>query len=181
MKAAFYFKFCFIILFSHSNNSWTQSEVRVGMSSKELLAIYPAMVVEKDKNYTYYHRQATIHGIEDNWVYRVQKKSVHSIYFNHVIKSVTEKNFEMYKEAAALSINEYVSIHGTPDTLMENNDSLSLLGAKEEGYYVALREARWNNINAMKLKIGAAFFNNYGELMLIFKINFFSKDYPYFD
>jgi hypothetical protein len=123
---------------------------------------------------------ADLQGLESYWNYRFTDNKLDWKHFHKYLSEVTRENFDRCLEATRKIIKAYTLEYGKPDTVMTGNTQfIDPFKEKHPGYPVL--EARWNNIRGARISAGFIFMGGKGEYNFLVKVNYFSKDYPYFD
>jgi hypothetical protein len=157
-----------------------QSEVTIGISRARFAQLHPSLEAAIYEDTQTYSIPDTLFGLADEWGYRFEKDSLSWIYFNKYIDDITKENFELCLSSTDKIIAEYTLAFGQPDTvLVGDRNFVDPYEKWHWGYDVV--EARWNNANGMKVKVEFDFFGGKGVFNFIVSVNYFDKDYPFFD
>lgn len=125
-------------------------------------------------------RTEVIYDFEGDWGYRFENNKLSWIHWDVYVDSLTNKNFNKCLKATKKIIKDYSKEYGKPDTLIRGNQKFVDPMKKHHWGYDVL-EARWYNYKGMKISVEFTFMGGKGEYHLLVKVNYFSKDYPYFD
>ena len=170
----------FLFLALVSSLSFSQTKIFIGMSLDTVKKIYPGIKEETFKKTTTLSRRENLFGLDDEWGYRFENGKLDWIFFDKYIDSLTEKNFKLCLSATQKIIKNYTQAYGKPDTTIKGNTRFIDPYKKHHWGYDVL-EARWKNYKGMKIKVEFTFMGGKGEYHLLVKVNYFGKDYPYFD
>jgi len=157
-----------------------QTKITIGMSPDSVKKIYPGMKESRYENSVTLSRKDNLYGLEDEWGYRFENGKLDWIYFDKYLDTLTEKNFKLYLTTTKKIIIDYTKAYGKPDTTITGNTKFIDPYKKHHWGYDVL-EARWNNYRGMKIKVEFTFMGGKGEYHFLVKINYFDKEYPYFD
>ncbi len=160
--------------------SFCQSKVTIGISLDSVKKIYPGIKEETFKRTTILTRPETLYGLDDEWGYRFDNGKLDWIFFDKYIDTLSEKNFKLCLSAAQKIIKEYSKAYGKPDTTIKCNTNFVDPYKKHHWGYNVL-EARWKNYKGMKIKVEFTFMGGKGEYHFLVKVNYFGKDYPYYN
>jgi len=168
-----------LLLYSIVANS--QEKALMGSSPKEILALYPeirfsgiidsALILE---------RPDTLYGIDGAWGYSFTDGKLEWIFFSKYIDEINKENFDKCLFAANELIKEYTKLYGKPDSVLKGNSKFRD-PYKDHHWGYDVIEARWSNYKGMKAKVEFTFMGGKGEYSLLLKVNYFKKDYPYYD
>lgn len=167
------------ILFLSIDN-FAQSKARIGMSIEEVKNLYPKSESAAYENTITLSFSDTLYGLPGDWSYRFENNKLNWIHFTKYIEEITKPNFDKCLSATNSLIKEYTMAFGKPDTTITGNKKF-VDPYKKHHYGYDVIEVRWNNYNGMKVKVEFTFFGGKGEYHFIVTINYFDKDYPYFD
>lgn len=169
-----------LTILSFSGLLIAQKPASIGISKTKFIQLYPeltSVIYEKTETYSI---PDTLFGLDDKWGYRFEKDTLTWIYFHKYIDDITKENFELCLNSTDRIIAEFTELFGQPDTLIVGNRNyVDPYENWHWGYDVT--EARWNNVNEMKIKVGFDFFGGKGMFNFIVSVNYFDKNYPYFD
>jgi hypothetical protein len=150
------------------------------MRLKDVKRIYPNMEATAYQNTTTLSRNENLYGLNGKWGYRFENEKLTWIFFNQYIDSIDEKNFKKCLNATKKIIKDYTHLFGKPDTTIAGNQKYNDPYKKIHWGYDVM-EARWKNYNGMKIKVEFTFMGSKGVYKFLVKINYFDKDYPYYD
>ena len=175
-------KYLFIIFFVFSNFMLTfaQPEVIIGMTMDEVNKIYPGLKSGTYENTTTLERPVNLYGLEDVWGYRFEKEKLTWIFFHKYMHEINETNFNKCLSATRKIIEDYTVLFGKPDTII-TGDTTFIDPYKKKHWGYDVMEARWKNYNNMKIKVEFTFMGGKGEYNFLVSINYFDKNYPYFE
>ena len=163
-----------------SLNILAQSKVKIGMTIDEVKSLYTKTVSSSYENSITLSLNDTLHNLPGEWGFRFENNKLNWIHFSKYIDDIDKENFDKCLYTTQKIINDYTQTFGKPDsTLIGETTFVDPYQKHHWGYDVM--EARWNNSNGMKIKVGFTFFGGKGEYHYIVTINYFDKDYPYFD
>jgi hypothetical protein len=161
-------------------NLFAQSKATIGMSMQEVKNLYPQVESSAYENTITLSYTDTLYGLSGQWGYRFENNKLNWIHFDRYIDEIKKSNFDKCLSATNRLIKEYTKSFGKPDTTIVGNRNF-IDPYKKHHYGYNVIEARWNNYNDMKIKVEFTFFGGKGEYHFIVIINYFPKDYPYFD
>ena len=160
--------------------TYAQEKATIGMSLDEVKKIYPSIKIDSNQNGITLSRPANIYGLDDSWGYRFTENKLTWIYVHKYIEEINESNFKKCLIATRQIIKEYTKFYGKPDnTIIGDTTYIDPYKKNHWGYDVM--EVRWKNYKGMKIKIEFTFMGSKGEYSLLVNINYFDKDYPYYD
>lgn len=163
-----------------SLSTFAQSNARIGMSIEEVQKLYPKTQTSTYENTITLSFNDTLYGLPGEWGFRFENNKLNWIFFSKYIDEINKQNFAKCLKAAKKIIVDYTKTFGKPDsTIIGDTTFIDPYKKHHWGYDVI--EARWNNYNGMKVKVEFKFFGGKGEYHFIVTINYFGKDYPYFD
>lgn len=123
---------------------------------------------------------ANLHGLQAEWNYRFTDHKLDWKHFHKYLDDINAKNFERCLQATKKIIKTYTTEYGRPDTILQGNTRfLDPFKKRHWGYEVL--EARWYNYKGMKINVAFTFMGGKGDYHFLVKVNYFDKDYPYFD
>ena len=157
-----------------------QTKVIIGMSPDSVKKIFPEAKEETFKRTTTLAVKATVYGLEDEWNYRFNNDKLDWIFFDKYIDSLNEQNFKLCLSATQNLIKDYTKAYGKPDTTIKGNFRFVDPYKKHHWGYPVL-EARWKNYKGMKIKAQFTFMGGKGQYHFLVKVNYFDKNYPYYD
>ena len=161
-------------------NAISQSKAKIGMSMEEVKELYPKTQSSYYNNSVTLSLNDTLYGLPSEWGFRFENNKLNWIFFSKYIDEINKSNFDKCLKASKKLIKEYTKTFGKPDTtIIGDTTFVDPLVKHHWGYNVI--EARWNNYKEMKVKIEFEFFGGKGEYQFILTINYFDKNYPYFD
>lgn len=170
----------FLFFASAYISGFSQSNVKIGMTEEEFVKIYSDLkftVYENNKTYT---RNETVKGLSVEWGYRFEEGKLNWIYFHHYVDKINKSEFDKCLKSTELLIEEYTELYGEPDSLVEGTKKFQDPYKKKHWGYDVI-EARWKNYNGMKIKVEFTFMGGKGEYHFLVTVNFFDKNYPYYD
>lgn len=169
-----------LILVLSSVNLFGQSKAKIGMTMEDMQKLYPKTESASYQNTITLSFIDTLYGIPGEWGYRFENNKLNWIHFDKYIDEINQANFDLCLKATRQIIKDYSKAYNSPDTLITGTTSF-VDPIKKHHYGYDVMEARWNNYNGMKVKVEFTFFGGKGEYNFIVIINYFDKDYPYFD
>ncbi len=162
-----------IILFS-------QNDIHTGITKTEFCKINPELTGSIYENTETFTIPSNMFGLEDEWAFRFENDTLTWIFFHKYNDSITKENFDLCLSSTEQIIAKYTEQYGNPDTtIVGDRNFVDPYEKWHWGYDVI--EARWNNVNGMKLKVEFDFFGGKGVFNFMVIVNFFDKDYPYFN
>lgn len=174
------FSIGFLIICFLGAEAFPQSKVKIGMSLDDFTKIYTGLEQQRYENSLTLLRPENLFGLEEKWGYRFEKGKLDWIYFNKYQDEISEDNFDQCLAATREIISAYTLTYGKPDTLI-SGDTLFRDPYQKRHWGYDVIEARWKNVNGMKIKVEFTFFGGKGEYSLLVKINYFDKNHPYYD
>jgi hypothetical protein len=172
--------FVFLILIFLSLKFFAQSDAKIGMSLEEVKKMYPKCKLSNYENTITLSFNDTLYNLASEWGYRFENNKLNWIFFHKYIDKIEKSNFDKCFFATHNLIKDYIKILGKPDTTIIGDTTFVDPYEKHHWGYDVI-EARWNNYNGMKVKVGFTFFGGKGDYNFIVEINYFDKSYPYFD
>lgn len=169
-----------LILVLSSVNLFGQSKAKIGMSMEDVQKLYPKTESGSYQNTITLSFLDTLYGISGEWGYRFENNKLNWIHFDKYINEINQANFDLCLKATKQIIKDYSKVFNSPDTLITGTTSF-VDPIKKHHYGYDVMEARWNNYNGMKIKVEFTFFGGKGDYQFIVIINYFEKEYPYFD
>lgn len=163
-----------------SSRSFAQGKVYIGMSIDTVKKLYPGITEGKYENTITLSRPDNLYGLQDEWGYRFKEGKLEWIYFAKYIDSIDQKHFDLCLKAAQSIIRDYSKKYGKPDTVLKGKQKFIDPFKKRHWGYDVL-EARWKNYKGAKISVEFTFMGGKGEYHFLVKINYFDKDYPYYD
>ncbi|OFX42219.1 MAG: hypothetical protein A2046_03895 [Bacteroidetes bacterium GWA2_30_7] len=169
-----------LIIFSAFFNTYSQSKATIAMSINQVKKIYPNMESATYEKTITLSRTENLYGIEGEWGYRFKNDTLNWIHFDKYIDEINDTNFRNCLSATRKIIADFTKVYGNPDTTITGDTSfIDPYQKKHWGYDVI--EAQWKNYNGMKIKVEFTFMGGKGEYHFLVKINYFDKNYPYYD
>ncbi len=171
----------FILLFG-TLTVQSQTKVSIGTNQDSLKKVYGELkkMIFPSENTVVYTRMENLYGIKGEWGYRYQNDSLNWIHFDKYTDTLTDANFKKCLEATQKIIAAYTKAFGKPDEIKKGNTKfIDPVKTHHWGYDVL--EARWKNYKGMKISVEFTFMGGKGEYHFLVKINYFDKDYPYYD
>lgn len=169
----------FIVLITNGMATFAQS-ITTGMTIDQVGEIYPNLKMSSNQKSVTLERPDTLFGLDDSWGYRFEENKLTWIFFHKYMNEINEVNFWKCLKATQELIKEYTLFYGSPDTTMIGDTTFRNPYLKKHWGYNVL-EARWNEVQGMKIKVEFTFMGGKGVYGLLVKINYFDKNYPYFD
>ena len=160
--------------------TFAQEKVTIGMTIEDVRKIYPNLKTATYQNETTLSRPEKLYGLDGSWGYRFKGNKLDWIFFDTYFNDINTINFSLCLSATRQLIIDYTKIYGKPDsTIIGDTTFIDPIKKKHWGYDVM--EVRWKNYNGMKIKIEFTFMGGKGEYAFLVKINYFEKNYPYYD
>ena len=172
--------FLSIISFLLTINMFAQSLAKIGMNIEEVKQLYPKSQLSNYDNSITLSIKDTIYDLPCEWGYRFENDKLDWIHFGKYFDKVEEQNFDKCLTVTNKLIKDYTKAFGKPDTTIVG-DTTFVDPYKKHHWGYDVIEARWNNYSGMKVKVEFTFFGGKGEYQFILIVNYFDKDYPYFD
>ncbi|PLX07844.1 MAG: hypothetical protein C0596_08865 [Marinilabiliales bacterium] len=122
----------------------------------------------------------TVYGLIDQWAYVFEDGNLDCVSFLSYVDEIDQENFDLNLDASKTLINDFTELYGKPDEVIIG-DTIFRDPYIERHWGYGVIEARWENVNGMKIKIGFDFFGGKGEYHFIFSVKYFDKSYPNFD
>ena len=170
-----------IILLFFCFCTFSQEKALIGMSVNEFKNIYPNLPApEKYENTITFTKQDTLYGLTGEWGYRFENNKLNWIFFHKYIDEINEQNFNKCLSSAEKIIYDFNNLYGKPDTIIKGNSTFRDPYVDHHWGYDVI-EAQWKNFKGMKIKCEFTFMGGKGEYHFLVTINYFGKDYPYFD
>lgn len=157
-----------------------QPLAKTGTRLSEFRKQYPPDKESKYNNTVTLEFPGTVYMLESVWGYRFTDSLLDWVFFHKYIPELNSSNFSNCLLTAGSLINDYAKFYGRPDTIITGDTTFRDPYEKRHWGYDVL-EARWNNAGGMKIKVEFTFMGGKGEYNFLFSVNFFDKDYPYFD
>jgi len=142
--------------------------------------VFPALFPKGVKMSGQWHREQELYGLSGSWAYQFEDGLLKWFLFDKYIDEINDINFKKCLFAANQLIKDYTKQYGKPDTIFTGNTSFVDPYIKSHWGYDVI-EAQWYNVNGMKIKIEFTFMGGKGDYHFLVKINYFDKNYPYFD
>ena len=168
------------LTFFISIHLFAQSKANIGMSIKEVSKLYPKTNSSAYENTITLSMTDTLYGLPGEWGFRFENNKLNWIHFSKYIDDIEKPNFDKCLNVTEKLIQDYSKAFGKPDTTIIG-DTTFVDPYKKHHWGYDVIEARWNNSNGMKIKVEFTFFGGKGEYHFIVTINYFDKEYPYFD
>ncbi len=150
------------------------------MSVDTVRKIYSEMGEDKHGNEITMSRTEVIGDLEGDWHYRFENGVLNWMHWDTYIDSLSEKNFNKCLKTTRALIKKYSKTFGKPDvTVLGNSKFIDPFKKRHWGYDVL--EARWKNYKGAKISVEFTFMGGKGEYHFLVKVNYFDKDYPYYD
>lgn len=150
------------------------------MSLRQAKEKFPEAKEVTNKNNTVLKWKDTIYNLPDEWAIRFKNKKADWIHFHHYIKDFDIDKFNACLIATKSVMKDFEQEFGKPDEIEVGDTVYKDPYVKRHWGYDVI-EARWNNTEGMKIKVEFQFFGGKGEYFLLFKIDFFDYNNPYFD
>lgn len=173
-------KYIFLVLLLFPLILSAQQKASIGMGLDEVKKLYPGMRQSQYENQITLIHPDTLYGLTSEWGYRFENNKLDWIYFSKYIDTLNETNFNKCLAATMHLIADYSMEFGAPDTLIPGTLHFRDPYTDHHWGYDVI-EARWNDANGMKIKIEFTFMGGKGEYHLIVIVNYFDKNYPYFE
>jgi len=170
----------FLFLISSALLTTAQMKAKIGISISDFKKLYPDTKSAVYQNSVTFSLQDTIYKIDGEWGFRFENNKLDWIHYSRYYKDINETAFKKCLSAASSLIKDYSVFYGNPDELITGDTTFTDPYKKRHWGYDVI-EARWKNVDGMKIKIEFTFMGGKGEYCFLFKINYFSKDYPYYD
>lgn len=177
MKYSRVFLILFILI---STYSFSQSKANIGMTMEEAKELYPKTQSSYYENTTTLSFNDTLYGLPGEWSFRFENNKLNWIHFSKYIDEINRQNFAKCLKTTKKIIADYTKSFGKPDTTIIG-DTTFIDPYKKHHWGYDVIEARWNNYKEMKVKVEFKFFGGKGEYHFIVTINYFDKNYQYFD
>jgi hypothetical protein len=152
----------------------------LGMDVKDFAKVFPTLFPNGVKISGQWGRDQQLYGLDGSWSYQFEDGKLTWIHFQKYKNEINETNFNMCLSATEKLIDDYTKLYDKPDTVIIGNKSF-LDPIKNHHWGYDVMEARWKNTNGQKIKIEFTFMGGKGEYSFLVIINFFDKDYPYYD
>jgi hypothetical protein len=159
---------------------FAQSKAKIGMSMEEFQALYPKTKSALYQNTTTLSIQDTLYNLPGQWGYRFDNNKLNWIHFDKYIDEINQRNFDLCVSASQEIIKNFTKAYGKPDTLITGNTNFIDPYQKHHWGYDVI-EARWKEVSGMKIKVEFTFMGGKGEYHFLVVINYFEKNYPYFE
>jgi hypothetical protein len=150
------------------------------MNIEKVKQLYPTAKSSTYENTITLSYNDTLYGLSGEWGCRFENDKLNWIHFDRYIDKIEKQNFDKCLIATNNIIKDYTKAFGKPDTTIIGDTTFVDPYQKHHWGYDVI-EARWNNFNGMKIKVEFTFFGGKGDYQFIVIINYFDKDYQYFD
>jgi hypothetical protein len=180
-----WFEYFFGISFSpmdQTANTKPESKGRfyTGMDINDFAKVFPELFPAGIKLTGQWGKDEDYYGLSGSWTYRFKDGKLDWMHFQKYIDEINETNFTKCLTSAKQMISDYTKLYGKPDTTINGNSKfIDPLKSHHWGYDVI--EARWKNYNGMKIKVEFSFLGGKGDYHFMVVVNYFDKDYPYYD
>ncbi|MFH0893751.1 MAG: hypothetical protein V2A54_04885 [Bacteroidota bacterium] len=151
-----------------------------GMDVNEFAKVFPTLFPDGVNVSGQWGREQELYGLKGGWAYQFENGKLSWIHYDKYFDEINEKNFNLCLSATDKLIADYTKKYGKPDTTITGNTKYVDPYEKHHwGYDV--KEVRWKNVNGMKIKIEFTFMGGKGDYHFLVVINYFDKDYLYYD
>ncbi len=180
-----WFNYYFQINFStlpvlRNDNNKEPGKFYLTMNVNDFAKVFPSLFPNGIGMTGQWGRQFELYGLDGSWSYSFKNGKLNWMHYQKYKNEINESNFNKCLSATEQLIKDYTKYYGKPDTtIVGNKIFVDPLVKHHWGYNVL--EARWNNVNGQKIKVEFDFMGGKGEYSFVVIINFFDKDYPYFD
>ncbi len=172
--------FLILLFITNSIATYSQSNIVIGMKLEDVKKICTDCKISVYENTTTLETPVTLYGLDDSWGYRFQGDTLTWIFFHKYIDELNDANFKKCLSATEQIIKDYTLLYGIPDTTIIGDTTFVDPYVKHHWGYDVI-EARWKNYKGMKIKVEFTFMGGKGVYHLIVQINYFDKDYPYYE
>ncbi len=169
-----------ILFFALPFLSMAQEKASIGMSLAQVKHIYPNAQVDSNENGITLSRPDTCYQLDGTWGYRFKEDKLMWIFFHRSFKEINGTNFQKCLSSTRQLIKDFTHFYGKADTALPG-DTTFIDPVKHRHWGYNVLEARWKNFNGMKIKIQFDFLGGKGDYAFLVIINYFDKDYPYYD
>ena len=178
---SYHFQIKFTSLPQISNDNYKEvGKFYLNMNVNDFAKVFPSLFPNGIGMTGQWGRQFELYGLDGSWTYTFKNGKLNWMHYQKYKNEINESNFNKCLTATEQLIKDYTTYYGKPDTtIVGNKKFVDPLVKHHWGYNVL--EARWNNYNGEKIKVEFDFMGGKGEYSLVVIINFFDKDYPYFD
>lgn len=167
-------------LFISYTMCFSQPDISIGMAIDEVKKNYPDMKETKYQGTITLERYENLHGLNGYWGYRFEHDKLNWFFFHKYIDKINEENFKKCFTSTKNIISDCIKQYGSPDTVITGDTTFTdPLVKRHWGYDVI--EARWKNHRGMKIKVEFTFMGGKGEYHFLVNINYFDKNYLYYD
>ncbi|MEI6123536.1 MAG: hypothetical protein WCQ95_07890 [Bacteroidota bacterium] len=160
----------------------TQNSERfcVGMNVNDFAKTFPQLFPNGIGITGQWGRPETLYGLVGSWVYNFKAGKLNWMMFDAYNDNITQAHFDTCLKATRQLIADYTKQCGKPTstTLGDTNFTDPALH-RHWGYDVI--KTVWKNYKGQKIIIQFTFMGGKGEYAFLVNINFFDKDYPYYD
>ena len=170
----------FVIINLFYSISVTQTKAIIGMKIEEVQKLYPQAQPSTYENTITLSFKDTLYNLPGEWGYRFKNNALEWIHFDKYIDEIEKLNFDKCLKTTEMLITDYTKSFGKPDTTIIG-DTTFIDPYKKHHWGYDVIEARWNNYKGMKVKVEFTFMGGKGEYHFLVNINYFDKNYPYFD
>jgi len=157
-----------------------KDRIYLGMGVQDFAKLYPALFPDGIRMSGQWNRDEELYGLNGSWGYRFKDGKVDWIHYMKYIDEINEANFGLCLNAAMLLIKDYTAAFGKPDSVVTGNTKFVDPSVTHHWGYRVL-QAHWKDYKGMKIKVEFVFLGGKGEYHFLVVINFFGKDYPYYD
>lgn len=156
-------------------------DAKIGMPINEFKALHPKAEFTVYETETTFVLPDTLLETPIEWGYRFKEKGLDWIYMSHYSDALNAENFEHCLEMAKNLIAATEKKYGAASSKEEG--TLFFIDPYKDKHHWGYKvlEARWKEVNGMKIKVEFVFMGGKGEYSFLVKMNVFDKDYPYFD
>ncbi|MBU0487007.1 MAG: hypothetical protein KKD31_03545 [Bacteroidetes bacterium] len=152
----------------------------LGMSVDDFAKKFPSLFPKGVKISGQWGRDEDLHGLAGDWTYRFEDGILTWIHFQKYYDDITATNFQTCLSATNQLISEYTAAFGKPDNTIVG-DTTFIDPYKKHHWGYDVKEVQWKNYQGMKIKIEFSFLGGKGDYNFMVVVNYFDKDYPYFD
>jgi len=125
-------------------------------------------------------REEKLYGLNGSWAYRFENGKLNWMHYDKYIDEINDTNFNKCLSATKQLLKDYTKQYGKPDTTIIGNTHFIDPYKKHHWGYDVL-EARWKDYKGMKIKVEFTFMGGKGDYHFLVVINYFDKNYPYYD
>jgi hypothetical protein len=157
-----------------------KDKIYLGMDVQDFAKLYPVLFPDGVKMSGQWMREQDLYGLKGSWGYRFKDGKVDWIHYQKYIDEINEANFSLSLNATKSLIKDYTVVYGKPDSVVNGNTEFIDPSVSHHWGYRVL-QAHWKDYNGMKIKVEFIFMGGKGEYHFLVVINYFGKDYPYYD